>query len=81
MTSTHITLDYPITHDGQTFTELTLRRPTVGDNLAAQKGGISDADREVRLIANLAEVAPEIIHRIDMKDYGQLQRTLAGFLS
>lgn len=81
MTTTRVTLAYPVVHNAQTIAELALRRPTVGDNLAAQKAGTSDAEREIRLIANLAEVAPEVVHLLDMKDYGKMQQVLAGFLS
>jgi hypothetical protein len=76
-----ITLEYPFDFEGQTITALTLRRPTVGDNLAVQKAAATDAEREIRLLANLAEVTPETIHRMDLKDYGKLQSALASFLS
>lgn len=79
--TTRISLDYLITHNAQTISELALCRPTVGDNLAAQKAGASDAEREIRLIANLSEVAPEVVHLLDMKDYSKMQQVLAGFLS
>ena len=39
-----------------------------------------DAEREIRLIANLAELPPAAIHQLDMKDYAQLQKVLGGFL-
>ena len=32
----------------------------------------TDAERKIRLIANLAELPPAVIHRLDMKDYAQL---------
>lgn len=76
-----ITLDYPITHDGQKITSINLRRMTVGDNLASQKTKGTDAEQEIFLMANLAELAPEAIHKLDMKDYAKLQKVLQGFLS
>lgn len=76
-----VTLDYPFEFEGQRISSLSLRRPTVGDNLAVQKAVTSDAEREIRLLANLAEVTPETIHRMDLKDYGKLQSALASFLS
>jgi hypothetical protein len=79
--STTVTLEYPFEFEGQTIKTLSLRRPTVGDNLAVQKAAATDAEREIRLLANLAEVAPEALHRMDLKDYGKLQTTLASFLS
>jgi hypothetical protein len=76
-----VTLEYPFEFDGQKISSLTLRRPTVGDNLAVQKAAMTDAEREIRLLANLAEVTPETIHRMDLKDYGKLQSALSSFLS
>lgn len=76
-----ISLSFPIEHDGVPIAEIALRRPTVGDHLAAQKAAGTDAEREIRLIANLAELPPAAIHRLDMKDYAALQKVLGGFLS
>jgi hypothetical protein len=78
---TTLTLEYPFEFEGQTIKTLSLRRPTVADNLAVQKAAATDAEREIRLLANLAEVTPETIHRMDLKDYGKLQSALASFLS
>lgn len=79
--TTRIPLQYPIEHDNLPIAEVALRRPTVGDNLAAQKLAGSDAEREIRLIANLAELPPDAIHKLDMADYAAVQKVLAGFLS
>jgi hypothetical protein len=76
-----ISLSFPIEHDGVPIAEIALRRPTVGDHLAAQKAAGTDAEREIRLIANLTELPPAAIHRLDMKDYAALQKVLGGFLS
>jgi len=45
----------------------------VRDRLAADKMGKTDAEKEIALIAMLAEVAPETLHELDMADYGALQ--------
>jgi hypothetical protein len=79
--SSIITLTYPITFDGLPIQEIALRRPTVGDHLAVQKMTASDAEKEIRLIANLSELPPEAIYQLDMKDYAALQKVLSGFLS
>jgi hypothetical protein len=76
-----ISLSFPIEHEGVPMAEIALRRPTVGDHLAAQKAAGTDAEREIRLIANLTELPPAAIHRLDMKDYAALQKVLGGFLS
>lgn len=46
-----LTLDYPITHDGQKIISINLRRMTVGDNLASQKAKGTDAEQEISLMA------------------------------
>jgi hypothetical protein len=53
----------------------------VGDHLAAQKAVATDAEREIRLMANLSDLPPAAIHKLDMKDYAALQKVLGGFLS
>ena len=77
---TPVLFDYPFEHEGETVSGFEMRRPTVGDHLAAQKSAGTDAEREIRLIANLAELPPAAIHQLDMKDYAQLQKVLGGFL-
>ncbi len=77
----NVSLDYPFEFEGQQIKSLTLRRPKVSDNLAVQKAAISDAEKEILLLANLAEVAPQLIHQMDLKDYSKLQAVLSSFLS
>lgn len=79
--SSIITLTYPITFDGLPIQQIALRRPTVGDHLTVQKMTASDAEKEIRLMANLSELPPEALYQLDMKDYAALQQVLSGFLS
>jgi len=80
---THATipLTYPIQINGLEITELQMRRPKVRDRLAVEKmtGGV--AEKEIRFIANLCEIAPGDVEELDMADYARLQETLANFLS
>ena len=76
-----VPLDYPVTHDGTEYTELTMRRAKVRDSRDAQRGGGTSADNEIRLFANLCEVAPAVIEEVDMADYVRLQGVYEGFLS
>ena len=76
-----ITLQYPITVDGMLIEELTMRRPLVRDRLIAEKASGSEVEKEIRLIANLCDMAPQHIELLDMADYAKLQECLAGFLS
>lgn len=76
-----IALDYPVKVNGVAVDTLQMRRPKVRDMIAAEKGGGGNAETEVRLFANLCEVAPAVIEDVDMADYTRLQEEYTGFLS
>ncbi|CAM3791984.1 phage tail assembly protein [Castellaniella denitrificans] len=76
---TTVELKYPVEIDGAQVSSLTLRRPKVRDNLAAEKMGGSNAEREIALLALLAEVSPAALHELDMGDYAALQKALTSF--
>ena len=76
-----IQLQYPVTVDGAVLEQITMRRPLVRDRLIAEKTPGSDVEKEIRLLANLCELAPDTIEKLDMADYVKLQECLAGFLS
>lgn len=77
MSEVTITLKYP-TDKG--LTDIKLRRPKVRDMMASDKAKGSDADKEVALFANLAELSPDEIASLDMADYKQLQDAYKDFL-
>jgi hypothetical protein len=76
-----IELSEPIKVDEVAVHELSLRRPKVRDLLIASKKDVSESEREVNLIANLAEVPMEAIKDLDMRDYLKIQEVLKDFLS
>ena len=78
---TEITLDYPVEMKGETIGCLNIRRMKARDQVAVAKLGVSDAEQEIRLFANLCEVSPDVIEDLDMKDYRKLQATYKSFLS
>lgn len=78
---TPIPLRYPVTHEGQEYTELSMRRAKARDSRDAQRGGGGPADHEIRMFANLCEVPPTVIEELDMADYAALQKAYEGFLS
>lgn len=78
MSGETITLKYPLDSGLAT---LTLRRPKVRDMIASDKAKGTDADKEIALFANLAEISPEEIAALDMADYKQLQEAYKAFLS
>lgn len=78
---TEIGLSYPINIDGREVSVLQMRRPKVGDRLAVEKMSGDEAEKEIRFIANLCELAPSEVEKLDLSDYLKIQDTLAGFLS
>jgi hypothetical protein len=81
MEKTSVRLNHPIQVNGQQIVELQLRRPKVRDRLAVEKMNGADAEKEIRFIANLCEVAPTDIEELDMSDYARVQDALTDFLS
>lgn len=76
-----ITLKEPVKVDGKELNEICLRRPKVRDRLIAERSNATDAEKEVQLMANLAELPVEAIEDIDLGDYVKLQKALSSFLS
>jgi hypothetical protein len=75
-----ITLDHPIQYNGVALKEISLRRPKVRDRLVVDRMTVSDAEKEILLIANLAEISREAIEEIDLADYAKIQKVLQNFL-
>jgi hypothetical protein len=70
-----IKLDVPIAINGVTTNTIVLREPTVGDSLDIHKLAPSDDDqREVLMLARLADISPEDLKQMGMKDFRRLQR-------
>jgi len=63
---------------GAKVTSLKLREPSLDDQLTSQKVG-NNAEAEVTLIANLAEVAPADLRLLKMRDFVRLQAALGFF--
>ena len=76
-----VQLQYPLSVDGIVMESLTMRRPLVRDRLIAEKSGGTEVEKEIRLIANLCEMAPQDTELLDLADYKKLQECLASFLS
>lgn len=77
-----VKLLYPVTlANGETLTQVAVRRPTVGDSIRAKiKPGTQDAEGEVRLLAKLCDLNVEDFMLLDMADYFALQEILLSFL-
>lgn len=74
-----VPLQYPVTHEGTEYTSLSMRRPKVRDEKAARRVGKDPADQELRLVANLCEVAPDVLDELDLADYKAVQDAYRGF--
>ena len=74
-----ITLDTEVEIDGAKVKKLTMREPTVEDQLTAGDIKGSSARQEVALFANLCEVTPQDIGKLSLRDYGKLQDAYQGF--
>ncbi|NOU53090.1 phage tail assembly protein [Pseudoalteromonas sp. JBTF-M23] len=81
MSTTTITLAFPIEYKGETVSELSMRRPKLKDQLRSMTSGKSDAESEKDLFANLCEQAPDFMDELDLSDYQQVQNTFRSFLS
>ena len=68
-----ITLSRPFKTDAGTVSEIAMREPTVADDLAADDAPGSDLQKEIRLFANLCQLAPDDIKRLPRRDYRRLQ--------
>ncbi len=70
-----VMLSTPITLNGVRLDRLTLREPTVGDQLTARKlAGEDDAQFELTMFANLAGCSPLDLHQLPLRDYEKLQK-------
>lgn len=76
-----IELNYPITIDATEVKVFQMRRPKVADVILLQKSQGEDAEKEVKLFANLCEVSPDDIRKLDMMDYVKLQEQYGNFIA
>lgn len=75
-----ITLIEPITVNNSTYEQLNIRRPKVRDRLAVERMKKTEAEKEIMMIASLAEVEPAVIEELDLSDYAKIQGIFADFL-
>jgi len=75
-----IKLSQPVTVNNIKHDALTLRRPKVKDRLALEHMKKTDAEKEITMIANLANIEPEVIEELDLADYTKVQQVLVDFL-
>lgn len=79
MTRETITLQYPVTVDGEEITELHIRRPKVADLKRGQKHK-NDLEKSIHLIADLAEVSPMAVQELDAADFATVSAKVGEFM-
>lgn len=79
--SVDVTLSRPLDIDGAKVAVLRMREPTVGDQLAADEATGSEAAKEITMLSNLCQVAPDDIKRLKLRDYKRAQVAFLGFLA
>ncbi|VVE35025.1 phage tail assembly protein [Pandoraea fibrosis] len=74
----------PIEVNGEPVQSLTVRRPTVRDNILAVKAGKAQnmvpAEEDLQLFAGLTGLTPPQLMQLDMADFLALQEIYANFL-
>ncbi len=78
---TVIELDYAIDIDGVEVDTLSMRRPTVRDQLTFEEGKGGDARKVITMVANLCDISPKAVEQLDQGDFVKLTETLQGFQS
>lgn len=74
-----LSLQYPFTHKGEEVTQLTIRRPKLGDIKRFEKVK-DEMDKATKMLADLAEIAPDAVDQLDMVDFNAASEMIAGFL-
>ena len=74
-----IKLKEPISVEGREITEVTLRRPKVGDLRRMDKVGGSDLEKTLWLMGALSEMTPAEVDELDAVDMEALAEVISGF--
>ena len=74
-----ITLSRPLEIEGAKVNVLTMREPTVDDQLAAEKHG-TGGEADKAYMANLCMVTPADIGRLPLRDFRRLQVAFGFFI-
>lgn len=76
-----IELSKAINISGAEVKALRMREPTVADQLAMDKQGGGDAEKELAMLAALCMVAPTDLHQLTLRDYKKVQGVFVGFIA
>ena len=76
-----IMLSRPLEISGAKVNVLTMREPTVNDQLASEASTGTDGEKDVNYMANLCMVTPDDIKRLPLKDFQRVKEAFLGFLA
>ncbi|WP_417842035.1 phage tail assembly protein [Terasakiella sp.] len=76
-----IELAKAINANGVEVGALTMREPTVADQLSMQALKGNEGEQEVFLFANLCDVEPKAIKSMTLRDYAKLQAAYQSFIA
>lgn len=82
MKTINITLRVPVSVDGNTITELSIRRPKVRDLRKLEQTADatpSQLDQGAALLALLAGIPDAIVEELDATDFARASEVIAGF--
>lgn len=71
-------LEYPVTEGDQEITEITLKRPTLGDCMAAE--GKGKLEEIAILISRCGSVPMSVVKKLDTADFTKLADEVNRFL-
>ena len=77
-----IALGIPVSVDGDTFTEISIRRPKVRDLRTleeATQGKTSQLDQGAALLSLLAGIPEAAVEEMDATDFARASEVIAGF--
>jgi hypothetical protein len=74
-----VKLEYPVQLADRVLTEVTMRRPTVGDVMDNPLKGVEDVRGEVKLLSVVCGLNQEDMRMLDFADYTRLQQQFLFF--
>lgn len=75
-----ITLKTGATIDGAKVKSITMREPTVEDNMAMDTYKGTEAEKELFIFGNLCGLAPSDLRTLTLRDYGRVQKAFQNFI-
>lgn len=74
-----VTLSRPLEISGAKVSVITMREPTVADQIAAEQLG-TGAEADVQYMANLCQITPDDVRRLPLRDFKRLQKAFSFFI-